>query len=250
MVRTFTWNAKWQQIRGVVTALSGRLLKPRCALCQLPTNNTRRPTLCAPCYDRLPLSEQACSCCGLPLKHQVSPNGPQLLLCGHCQQEDSAVNRMVALGWYQTHIQHLMQRFKYHGDQVAGRALTAAWLTRCVDVDMPQVLIPVPSHQSKMRQRGFNPASVIAQDFAHYHQLPLDESCCARIIGGTSQAGTNKAQRKRQVNGMYQVEPCNYHHIAIVDDVVTTQATVNNLAQQFKNHGVERVDVWCIARTP
>lgn len=143
-----------------------------------------------------------------------------------------------------------MQRFKYHGDQVAGRALTAAWLKHHPNPEMPQVLIPVPSHSSKLHQRGFNPASIIAYDFAKQFDLEVDENCCHRLIPGSAQAGTSKAQRRRQVKGMYRVLPNNYQHIAIVDDVVTTQATVAIIAKQFKQQGVERVDVWCIARTP
>ncbi|GGA88586.1 hypothetical protein GCM10011369_33410 [Neiella marina] len=154
------------------------------------------------------------------------------------------------MGWHQSHVRHLIHLFKYHGQLAAGRALSAAWLHHCHIDDMPQALLPVPSHRSKIRQRGFNPAAILASDLGAHLAIPVDLNCCVRLYAGDSQTGKDKTERWRQVQAMYRVVGCPYDHVAIVDDVVTTQATVTTIATQLKQHGVSRVDVWCIGRTP
>lgn len=219
-------------------------LEPRCCLCGLPCQQLQTP-LCQPCHLSLPFWLSGCPTCGMPLK--ASNNS---LHCGDCQNHPKPYQQMHLLGWYQTSLQALITRFKYQGDLRAGKSLTQAWLSYCQPNEIPDCLIPVPIHRHKLANRGFNQASFIAHQFGKALHIPIDALICKRIAKGEAHITQSRKQRLRKVKQLYQSQACPYAHVALVDDVVTTQATVMTLAQQLLAKGAKRVDVWALARTP
>ncbi|MBD1391123.1 ComF family protein [Neiella sp. HB171785] len=252
MLRISDFHAKLgRQISHRSRQLLALALNPRCVLCQLAMTGNEsakhRYSLCSTCISQLQRCQNNCRRCALPLPMDHIDSAT---ICGECQKQQSPIEQIIALGWYQSHLRHLIQQFKYQGQLAAGRALSGAWLHHCQIDKLPQALIPVPSHRRKIRQRGFNPAALLAGDFGDQLSLPVDLKACVRLHPGTSQMGKDKTERWRQVQHMYRVLRCDYDHVAIVDDVVTTQATATTIAKQLKEHRVCRVDVWCIGRTP
>ena len=101
-----------------------------------------------------------------------------------------------------------------------------------------------------MRERGFNQALELAKLIASELNIPLDYTLCIRNKATPFQSGLSAKQRKQNLKNAFKVTKMNaYKHVAIFDDVVTTGTTVNELAKQLKQSGVEIIEVWAIART-
>ena len=99
--------------------------------------------------------------------------------------------------------------------------------------------------------RGFNQALEIARPISKHLQLPIDHSTCVRSHATTPQMKLEKRSRLQNIKGVFATRrEISFRHVALLDDVVTTGATVSELASLLKRKGVERVDVWALARTP
>ena len=103
-------------------------------------------------------------------------------------------------------------------------------------------------HPIRLRQRGFNQAAELAKQLAHTLNLPFDLFSCKKIINTAAQAGLNEQQRRKNLRDAFEAKPLPYQHITLVDDLLTTGSTANDLAKVLKKQGVTRVDVWCCAR--
>jgi ComF family protein len=113
----------------------------------------------------------------------------------------------------------------------------------------PDVIVPVPLHKSRYRQRGFNQALEIARTVSKDMQVPLDVYSCQRQHDTPQQSQLPAKQRRKNLkNAFAVVRPLNAAHVAILDDVMTTGSTVHELAKVLKKAGVAKVDVWVCAR--
>jgi len=219
------------------------LLYPdHCQLCNAPATDG----LCAGCRQELPHNHHGCGQCGLPLTLA------QEAVCGHCLQHPPAVDRSLIPFLYTTPIDQLIGQFKFSAKLPQGRLLSrllGEHLER--HATLPDLLIPVPLHPTRLRQRGYNQALELARPLSRRFGIPLEQRSCRRILQTRPQRELKKHQRKRNIRGAFQITgPLAATHIALVDDVVTTGCTVNELARHLKQAGVARVDVWAVARTP
>ena len=114
----------------------------------------------------------------------------------------------------------------------------------------PEVIIPVPLHTGRLRERGFNQALELARPVAARLRIPINIHACARTRGTAAQSDLPAAQRTKNVKGAFELrEPLKeVHRVAIIDDVMTTGATVDELARVLIAAGVENVQVWVCAR--
>lgn len=114
---------------------------------------------------------------------------------------------------------------------------------------MPDLLLPVPLHSSRLRQRGYNQALELARPVAKHLNLPLDVSSCTRNRTTSDQIGLSAKKRALNLKDAFSVNT-RFHdkRVAIIDDVMTTGSTVNELTQQLIRAGVSHVDVWVCAR--
>jgi ComF family protein len=114
----------------------------------------------------------------------------------------------------------------------------------------PQVLIPVPLHLTRLRQRGYNQSLELAKVIAKHTGIPIAFQACKRIRNTPPQTSLSGKQRQTNVKGAFEIIKIapDWQHIALIDDVMTTGSTVAELARVFREAGVERVDIWCCAR--
>jgi ComF family protein len=154
---------------------------------------------------------------------------------------------------YEEAVPALVGGAKFQGRLNLGRLLglvLAEYLQRC-NADLPDVVIPVPLHRARLRERGYNQALEIARATAGALSLPLDPRACTRVLITAPQAGLEKRERRRNVRGAFRVpRPPQAAHVAILDDVVTTGSTAAELTKALLAQGVDRVDLWAAARTP
>ncbi|NEP61672.1 MAG: ComF family protein [Symploca sp. SIO2G7] len=152
---------------------------------------------------------------------------------------------------YSQPTQGLIQRFKFHGDLAAGRLLStrlAEELQHSIR-EWPECMLPVPLHWLRQWRRGFNQAELIARDVAHALALEY-QNVLKRTRATQSQSELPARQRAGNVRGAFSLRSVDQlpSHVALVDDVMTTGTTLNECARVLKNSGVERVDVWVVAR--
>jgi ComF family protein len=217
-----------------------------CLLCGAPGLDTM--DLCAGCHADLPHNRHRCFRCALPLPPTVPPGS----LCGTCQRNPPAYDRCIAPFRYQGALPHMVTRLKFHARMNCARLL-GKLLTEEIEhseTPHPALIIPVPLHPKRLRARGFNQALEIARLPSRRLRLPFSVKACGRRLDTAPQSGLEAKERRRNIRGAFEVlEAPEVRHIALLDDVVTTGSTVGELAKILKRAGVERVDVWAVAKT-
>jgi len=219
------------------------LLPLRCLLCGAPGEHG--VDVCAACAAELPRNRSSCARCALPLPVPAA-------LCGECQRHAPPWDAAWAPFRYGWPLDRLESRFKFGRDLAAGRALATLWQREPMPLSKPELLLPVPLHRARLRQRGYNQALELARPLARQFGVPLRHDLLQRSRGTAAQTELDAVARRRNVRGAFAVRagvalPA---HVAILDDVMTTGATLAECARVLKRAGVVRVDVWALARAP
>jgi ComF family protein len=226
----------------------GRVLLPtRCLVCF--EAGAGGHDLCVDCQRALPWNRSACAHCGLPMPEPVTA-------CGRCLKKPPQLDRVHATFRYGFPVDRLLPRFKFHRDLAAGRELAVAMHAALadampIDVERPQALLAVPLHPKRLRQRGYNQALELARPLAKVFAIPLLHDGLHRIRDIAPQIGLGALARRRNPRGAFAVGNDSLpSHVVLVDDVMTTGATLYECARMLKRAGVRRVDAWVAARVP
>jgi ComF family protein len=116
--------------------------------------------------------------------------------------------------------------------------------------ERPDLLIPVPLHPLRLRERGFNQSIELTHELSRHYRLPNEWRICRRIKDTKAQSELGEHERRNNLRNAFQVcAAVKGSHLVLVDDVVTTGATVTELSRVLKKAGAKRVDVWAVART-
>lgn len=223
--------------------LSGRrgLYPPRCSLCGQP--GTDKLDLCPGCLADLPRNPSPCHRCGIPLSDGAH-------LCGPCSHNPPPFDSSVIPFRYGPPLDYLLQQLKFHQRlhlaPLLGGLLTEAIAMR--DVPLPELILPVPLHRTRLRERGYNQALELARPIAEQLSLPFAKDRIKRLRHTVAQTSLQGKERRKNLRGAFAVSGNLPAHIAILDDVVTTGATVTELAKTLKRSGVKMVEIWAIAR--
>jgi ComF family protein len=219
------------------------ILPGTCVLCDASTH--RQLDLCIDCEADLPWLKNACVVCSIPL-----PDGNEI--CGRCLFNKPAFARCHSGFVYQYPIDRLILDFKENQKLLLGKLLARLLLGSFPEEFMPpDLLVPVPLHKSAYWKRGFNQSLEIAEVLSSAWSVPLDAGSCRRIVSTRQQKSLRLKDRARNIRGAFTIRKVYQgERIAIVDDVVTTGATVSELAVQLMSSGAGSAEVICIARTP
>lgn len=215
-----------------------------CVLCG--DRSPRRDPFCPACRQGLPRLDTACARCAAPLP----PEAPLAGTCGHCQRESPAYDRIVAAFRYAPPLDRLIQGGKYHGRldwlDVLGRELAGRLVDRASEID---ALVPVPLHRTRLRERGYNQSLELARALARRLRLPIVTSGVRRARATLPQTGLSRELRRKNVRHAFSLE-CRFdeRRVAIVDDVMTSGATIESLAQALRQAGAKQVEAWVLAR--
>lgn len=220
----------------------GQLIGERCPLCQAPADG-----ICPPCRQSLPLNRHACPRCALPMATDI----PDDLCCRDCQSRPPAFHQALAPLLYRPPVDDLVAGLKYHHRLALSRVLADLFAEAATGREsLPQILLPVPMHPSKLRRRGFNQALELARHLGKRLDIACSAGKLCRTIDGTHQRGLSRRRRLKNLRGVFGVSGTLPRHVALVDDVITTGATAEELSQMLRNAGVEVIEIWAIARTP
>jgi ComF family protein len=202
-------------------------------------------TLCTSTITLLPSGR--CSRCALPF---VASSGSSHY-CADCSRKLPAFSAVYAAGLYSGAMKQALQRFKYAGavdlDQPLAKLLYAQIPP---DID-EHVIVPVPLHLSRLRQRSYNQSLLLAKVLAHNLQFCLDQAILKRTVDSHSQQGLDACQRAKNLDNAFvatrRLDGCK---VLLVDDVMTTGATVSACTQALKEAGAMYVNIAVIARAP
>lgn len=230
-------------MRHKIVSITQQLRLPNiCALCNLYHRD--KTAICTACQDFFLRIDSACYYCALPL-----PN-TDFLICGHCSKKPPYFDHVVAAYHFKEPLRTLLHEFKYQEGLYLCSFFANLIINSISKEDLnTECLLPVPLHPKRLRQRGFNQSAELVKHLGRRFNIPYHLTHCKKILNTSPQADLTADQRKRNLQHAFAVEPFSYHHVTLVDDLLTTGSTVNELAFMLKNQGVKRVDVWCCART-
>jgi ComF family protein len=162
-----------------------------------------------------------------------------------------AFDEAIARFEYRFPVDRLVQRFKYGGDLAVGRWLAERLAERVRDAARPDLLAVPPLGPTRLRERGFNQALEIARTVGKRLGVAVDARAVARRRDTPPQASLDRRARAANLRGAFACgTDVRGLHVAIVDDVLTTGATVDAIARVLKAGGAERVSAWAVARAP
>ena len=206
--------------------------------------------VCADCLSRFAMPVPRCRQCALPVPAGVA-------ICGSCLATPPAFDAALACVDYGAPWSQLITRFKFHDAldlaPVFADAIAAA--AAQPEVDRPELVLPVPLAAGRLQGRGYNQAWQLARRIASRLRLRADAGLLLRLRETTHQLALPPAARAGNVRGAFAVEPRRRaeiagRSIAVVDDVMTTGSTGEEIARVLKQAGAERVALWVFARTP
>jgi len=218
-----------------------------CPACGRLLAHPRRGPLCEPCWAGLPRHEAVACRCGLPLL-------PGRTACGRCRRGRQPFAAGASLGPYEGSLRLVLHELKYGGRRRAARRLAEALLgepaVRAL-VDSTDVLVPVPLHPRRLRERGFNQSALLAEEVSRRTGRPVSPDALVRRQDTLPQAGLTAAARRRNVEGAFAVRrraAVAGRTVTLVDDVLTTGATAFACARQLRMAGADEVRLLTVAR--
>jgi ComF family protein len=261
-------------LKNIATALGKALLPDKCLLCGTFLDPPIEPFrhaggafeqalsgwLCEVCLgDCEAIVAPYCRRCGLPFAGDTGTEH----LCGDCRTHSWAFDRARSVGRYGGALKALIRLFKFQG-QVGlaaplGRLLLDSFDCHWSPFDV-DLILPVPLHRSRMRRRGYNQAYLLLHRWglwyagSRHHPLPcrIERDLLRRVRATKPQTGLNRAARERNLKRAFALadpQACAGQRILLVDDILTTGATVNACARVLRDAGAIRVEVLTLGRT-
>jgi len=226
-----------------------RLLPNHCSLCGEKIVNTNK-SLCQACQEQLPWLGQGCLYCSIP----ISDVQTRAAICGHCQLSPPPFQHSYCLFRYGYPVDQLISQLKFNQQLAIGKLLgqlMAEFICAQNRLEaLPEAIIPMPLHQRRLRQRGFNQAYEIAAICAKKLNIPLLHGACHRVKDTPPQLGLDAKTRRRNLRNAFRIdETFECRSVAIVDDVMTTGSSMREMSRELLQAGVEYIELWCIART-
>jgi ComF family protein len=239
-------NSFFKRLRSLSQRPGKLWIKGQCILCADKGQDTA--DICQACETDLPRVGHQCLRCALPLTDADQTE------CGQCLQAPPPFQRTHAPWLYQPPTAQLISAFKYRRHYSCGRTLAiiaSASIVSAYKYDrLPDIITPTPLHWYRHLQRGFNQSEHLASVFAKQLHRPM-QHLLKRNKATPAQQLLNARKRRQNLRGAFQViGEVQGKTVAVVDDVMTTGATVSEISQVLLNAGAKEVHIWVLARTP
>ncbi|MBA4398074.1 MAG: amidophosphoribosyltransferase [Syntrophus sp. (in: bacteria)] len=233
-----------------IQGLSDLVFPPRCMACGVLLAGPECESFCRACFSLVRfIAPPLCPCCGIPIAGADADH-----LCGDCilSSPPYAIARAVAR--YEAVLLDAIHTFKYKGKIATGEVLgkmMADHLYPGFSIADYSLIVPVPLHPKRLRERGFNQAVILAREISKRFSLPLDFLTLRRHVFTEPQVNLGRDQRTANVHGAFAVKnkkKIEGQKIILVDDVYTTGSTVKECAGMLMTQGAAEVAVLTLAR--
>ncbi len=240
------------EVRDAARMVVNAVLPPRCLLCSEPVADTG--ALCASCFDTVEfITPPCCAKCGLPFRDAYA-GAPEDLVCGACAKSPPAFDRARAVCLYTEHSRALITRLK-HADRADYAPALSRWMVRAgadllADADL---LLPVPLHRWRLFWRTYNQAALLTRHIHQHTGISARYDILRRVKATPSQGRLSAAARRKNVVGAFAVRlkaEVAGRNVVLIDDVLTTGATLNACARALRQAGAKRVDALVASRVP
>jgi ComF family protein len=238
-----------QMLKNLATRALDLLLPPLCLMCDDPVGGAA--TLCPACWSQITfIAPPFCACCGAPFDIPASAG----MQCGACLSTPPLYASARAAMLYDDASRKLVLGFK-HGDRIYAAKALAAWMARAGADLLAQadLVIPVPLHRWRLFSRRYNQAALLARYIARLSGKVFAADTLRRVRATPSQGHRKRKERQDNVRGAFAVSLKHVgvvagKNIVLIDDVLTTGATVDECARVLLKAGAARVDVLTLSR--
>jgi ComF family protein len=238
-------------LRELLNEISDIIFPPQCLTCAEIINQPAKQVFCSTCQGKISfITDNFCPICGMPFL--VSPAGTHI--CGNCLGNKPYYTKARAVAGFETVIMDAIHKFKYGRNVSTGNSLClfmANFSFPDFNFSEYSLVIPVPLHIKRLRDRGFNQSLLLAKEMGEKYNLPVNFSLLKRSKFTLTQTGLNKAEREKNIKGAFVVanrEKVKGENIILIDDVYTTGATVNECAKVLLKAGAQKVSVLTLSR--
>jgi ComF family protein len=228
------------------------ILPTSCSYCCTPIGDSGIPYFCSSCWaDFAPIQGPACPCCGIPFGSPEALTNSPTHLCGSCRTNPPLFDQALSIGYFEGPLREAVLQYKYRPCRALGRPL-GKWMAENIriaeDID---IVIPVPLHVKRLKQRGFNQALLLAHQVSDVFRIPISCDNLLRVRYTRPQVELSGEERIKNVVGAFglkEPEALKGKQVVIVDDVFTTGATMNECAAVLKSAGAAQVNAITLAR--
>jgi len=249
-------GSEWIEMKNPLSLLIDIIYPPRCLMCRKfsPYDEISSTSnyLCSDCSaDLNPITNPLCTVCGVPFS---SPKGENHL-CENCIRKKPYYELARAPYLYSGKLKNAIQRFKYNSETHLNTSLGGLLLNFVQKIFHKlneYIIIPVPLHKRKLRERGYNQSLLLAKSLSRNLDVRLDYLSFTRKRYTLNQAGLRRKERKTNVKNAFSVmdiKAVEDRKILLIDDVFTTGYTLNECARTLKKSGAAEVICITLART-
>lgn len=235
----------------ILNNIGNIIFPPQCISCATILQPSEEKVFCPTCRKQIKyLTRSLCPICGMAFLNSPSESH----LCGNCLENKLYFSCARAVVSYETIILNAIHQFKYGRDLSIGSAL-ASFLA---DFSFPafefqdySLLVPVPLHIKKLRERGFNQSLILANALGKKQRIDVNFSLLKRRKSTLTQTGLSKKEREQNIKGAFEVsnkKKIAGKNIILIDDVYTTGATLNECAKTLVKAGAEKIVALTLAR--
>jgi len=220
------------------------LIPKRCLQCKAPLTNPN-DNVCQRCYPELPFQNHYCRQCGQNFAANTD-------YCGRCINSPPSFDSCFCPFKYEKSIKELICQLKYRERPELAKTAASLLARELLEsnIERPDALIAVPMHISRLRERGYNHSTLVAQNLSKTLDIPVLTGALIKSKQTAPQATQSLIQRKKNLKGSFELcKNIQAKSVAIVDDVLTTGSTAEEIAKILKKNGVDYVQVWGIAHT-
>jgi len=226
-----------------------------CRVCQGPLVSPRS-LICGNCWDRIRLIEPPfCPRCGIPFPGGEKEIVPSDFQCGDCRRQEPPFYQARSLGYYEGTLREAIHLFKFGKRQELGSHLgslmvehfPADWDPSCIDL-----VLPIPLHPRRQRERGFNQSLLLARFLAASLEIHLQPRLMSRTRATLPQSDLPRSQKFENLKGAFEVrrpEEIANKGVLLVDDIMTSGATMREASEMLLEAGAEKVFVYTLARS-
>ena len=222
----------------LTTQLTESLIPARCTLCRQPSRN----------------QTSLCQYCANDLNHFDYSLFNNLLLQPNIAKgiKQPQFDQLFSLAPYEWPYNQWVGDMKFRENFALAELMAGLMAKQLINIQptLPEVLLPMPLHRQRRFKRGYNQSWLIASVLSKQLNIKLDHQALSRVKSTTAQSELNKNERKANIKGAFAFHGKNYQHVALIDDVITTGATVNEACKALRANGVAMISVWTICATP